>query len=82
MIGTDTASTAAPTSAPISELNSTAPSARPPSPRRVIGYPSSTVAADVASPGMPNRTEVMSPVVAVTACMPSRNANAETASIG
>ena len=55
--GTDTASTTAPTSAPTSELKSTAPSARPPSPRRVIGYPSSTVAADVASPGMPNRTE-------------------------
>ncbi len=35
--GTDTASTAAPTTAPTSELNNTAPSARPASPRRVIG---------------------------------------------
>jgi len=31
---------------------------------------------------MPNSTEVMSPVVAVTACIPSRKANAEIASIG
>ena len=35
--GTDAARTAAPTSAPTNELNSTAPSARPASPRRVIG---------------------------------------------
>ncbi len=35
--GTDTASTAAPTTAPTNELNNTAPSARPASPRRVIG---------------------------------------------
>ena len=35
--GTETASTAAPSSAPTNEMNSTAPSARPPSPRRVIG---------------------------------------------
>ena len=39
------------------------------------------VDAVVGSPGTPNSTEVMSPVVAVTAVMPSRKANASTAFI-
>ena len=40
-----------------------------------------TMAADVASPGTPRRTEVMSPVVALAASMPSRKANACTGSM-
>ena len=36
------------------------------------------IAALAASPGTPNSTEVMSPVVATTACMLRRNANAST----
>jgi hypothetical protein len=39
------------------------------------------VEAVVGSPGTPNRTDVMSPVVAVTAVMPSKNAKASTADI-
>ena len=77
-IGIETASAAAPMSAPTSELISAAPSARPASPFLAIGWPSTTVAADSPSPGTPNRIEVMSPVVAATECMPSRNANAST----
>ena len=77
-IGIDTASAAAPISAPTSELISAAPSARPASPFFAIGWPSTTVAADRPSPGTPNRIDVMSPVVAATECMPSRKANAST----
>jgi hypothetical protein len=32
-----------------------------------MGWPSTTVAAEIASPGTPKRIEVMSPVVAATA---------------
>jgi hypothetical protein len=34
------------------------------------------VAAEIASPGTPKSTEVISPVVAATECIPSRKANA------
>ena len=77
-IGTDTANVAAPITAPSSELMRAAPSARPASPRLAIGCPSTTVAAERASPGTPNRIDVMSPVVAATECMPRRKANAST----
>jgi hypothetical protein len=39
------------------------------------------VAAEIASPGTPNRTEVMSPVVAATACIPRRKAKASAGDI-
>jgi len=44
-------------------------------------WPSTIVDAVVGSPGTPNRTEVMSPVVAVTAVIPNRKAKASTADI-
>jgi hypothetical protein len=72
--GTASASATAPTSAPTSELASTAPRARPASPFFAMAWPSRMVAAVVPSPGTPNSTEVISPVVATTACMPSRKA--------
>ena len=71
----------APTMAPTSELMSAAPRARPASPFLAMGWPSMMVAVDTTSPGTPNRIEVMSPVVPVTAYIPSRNANACTGSI-
>src|SRR5687767_1688793 len=77
--GIASASANAPNRAPMSELASTAPSARPASPFFAIGCPSTIVEAVVGSPGTPNRMDVMSPVVAVTAAMPSRNANASAA---
>jgi len=46
-----------------------------------MAWPSRIVAAAVASPGTPKSTDVMSPVVATTACIPSRNANASTGCI-
>ena len=46
-----------------------------------MAWPSTIVDAVVGSPGTPNKTEVMSPVVAVTAVMPSRKAKASTAFI-
>nr|BAA23267.1 hypothetical protein [Nocardioides sp.] len=76
MMGTVAARTAAPIIEPSRELDSTAPSARPLSPRRVRGKPSSAAAAAVASPGIPNSTEVRSPVVDVTTSMPRRKAKA------
>jgi hypothetical protein len=77
-IGIAMASAKAPTSAPTSDEASAAPSARPASPFFAIACPSRMVAALAASPGTPKSTEVMSPVVAVTACMPSRKAKAST----
>src|SRR5215510_11640256 len=68
--------TSAPNTAPTSELIIAAPSARPASPFFAIAWPSTIVAAVVGSPRIPNRIEVISPVVAVTASIPSRNANA------
>ena len=70
--------TSAPKTAPTSELIMAAPRARPASPRLAIACPSTIVAAEVGSPGMPNRIDVMSPVVLVTESMPRRNANAST----
>ena len=67
--------------APTNELINTAPSARPVSPLRAMAWPSTIVDAVVGSPGTPNNTDVMSPVVAVTAVMPSKKANASTALI-
>src|SRR5205807_1591546 len=75
-IGIASPSTSAPNTAPTSELIIAAPSARPASPFFAIAWPSTIVAAVVGSPGIPNRIDVMSPVVAVTASMPSRKANA------
>jgi len=80
-IGIAIASAKAPTIAPTSDEASAAPSARPASPFFAMAWPSRMVAALEASPGTPNRIEVMSPVVATTACMPSRNANASTGCI-
>ncbi len=71
----------APNTAPTSELVRAAPRARPASPFFAMGWPSTMVAAVMPSPGMPNKMDVMSPVVAVTAEMPSRNAKASTACI-
>ena len=68
----------APNTAPKSELMIAAPSARPASPFLAMGWPSTIVEAVVGSPGIPNRIEVMSPVVLVTAAIPRRNANAST----
>jgi len=68
--------TRAPNTAPMSELIIAAPRARPASPFFAMAWPSTMVAAVVGSPGMPNRMDVMSPVVAVTASMPRRKANA------
>ena len=70
--------TSAPKTAPTSELIIAAPRARPASPFLAIAWPSTIVAAEVGSPGIPNRIDVMSPVVLVTASMPSRKANAST----
>src|SRR5262245_23767970 len=77
-IGMVRASTRAPNTAPKSELIMAAPRARPASPFLAMAWPSTTVAAVVGSPGIPKRIEVMSPVVLVTAAIPSRNANAST----
>ena len=77
-MGRARASTRAPNTAPNSELVMAAPRARPASPSLAIGWPSTMVDAVVGSPGMPNRIDVMSPVVLVTAAIPSRNANAST----
>ena len=68
----------APTKAPTSELMSAAPKARPASPFFAIAWPSRMVAAVVPSPGTPKRTEVMSPVVETTECIPRRKAKAST----
>ncbi len=59
----------------------TAPRALPASPFLAMEWPSTIVDAVVGSPGTPNKTEVMSPVVAVTAVIPKRKANASTADI-
>ena len=63
------------------KLMSAAPRARPASPFLAMGWPSTMVAAVMPSPGTPNRIDVMSPVVAVTAFEPRRNANAVVGSI-
>jgi hypothetical protein len=76
-----TASERAPKIAPTSELIRAAPKARPASPFFAIGWPSTTVAAVVPSPGTPKSTDVMSPVVDVTAFEPRRKAKAEVGSI-
>ena len=60
-------STRAPKTAPMSELIIAAPRARPASPFFAMAWPSTIVAAVVGSPGILNRIDVMSPVVAVTA---------------
>ena len=80
-MGMARASAKAPKMAPTKELMSAAPRARPASPRLAMAWPSTTVAAVMPSPGTPNSTEVMSPVVAVTAWLPSRNAKAVVGSI-
>jgi hypothetical protein len=80
-IGIATAIATAPNIAPTRELMRTAPNALPASPFRAIACPSTIVDAVVGSPGTPNRTEVISPVVAVTAVMPSKKAKASTADI-
>jgi len=80
-MGMAAASASAPKMAPTSELMSDAPRARPASPFFAMGCPSTIVDAVIASPGIPNRMDVMSPVVAVTADIPRRNANASTACI-
>jgi len=74
--GMASARASAPTTAPTRELIRAAPSARPASPFLAIAYPSRTVAAVVPSPGTPKRTEVISPVVATTECIPRRKAKA------
>ena len=66
-MGIASANAKAPKIAPTSELMSAAPKARPASPRLAMAWPSTTVAAVMPSPGTPKSTEVMSPVVAVTA---------------
>ncbi len=66
----------APITAPARELKSAAPRARPASPFLAMGCPSRMVAAAVPSPGTPKSTDVMSPVVATTACIPRRKAKA------
>ena len=53
-----------------------APNARPASPRRAIGWPSRTVAADPTVPGTPNNTAGIVSEVTVTAASPIRSANA------
>src|SRR5437879_625211 len=55
--------TRAPNTAPMSELIIAAPRARPASPFFAMAWPSTMVAAVVGSPGIPNRMDVMSPVV-------------------
>ena len=80
-IGIASARTNAPKTAPISELVRDAPSARPAWPFFAIGWPSTTSAADMPSPGTPKRIEVTSPVVAVTALEPRRKANAVVGSM-
>ncbi len=77
-MGTAIASIKAPKMEPISAAIRTAPRARPASPFFAIGWPSTMVAAVVGSPGMPNSTDVMSPVVLTTQAIPSRNAKAST----
>ena len=77
-IGMASPRTSAPKTAPMRELIMAAPRARPASPRFAIAWPSTIVAAEVGSPGMPKRIDVMSPVVFVTASIPRRNANAST----
>ena len=74
--GTARASVSAPNTDPASELKRDAPIARAASPRRAIGWPSTIVAAAVASPGMPTRIDVRSPVVAATEATPMRRAKA------
>ena len=64
--------------APIRELINAAPNALPASPFLAIAWPSKIVAAALPSPGTPKRTEVISPVVAVTECIPKRKAKAAT----
>ena len=80
-MGIARASAKAPKIAPTSELISAAPRARPASPFFAMGWPSTMVAAVMPSPGTPKRMEVISPVVAVTALEPRRNANAVVGSI-
>ena len=80
-IGTAMAIATAPNMAPTRELIRTAPNALPASPFRAMAWPSTIVDAVVGSPGTPNNTEVISPVVAVTAVIPKRKANASTADI-
>ena len=79
--GMASAKAKAPKMAPSRELIKAAPKARPASPFLAMGWPSTMVDAVIASPGIPKRIEVMSPVVAVTAAIPSRKAKASTASI-
>src|SRR5262249_58671345 len=69
-IGIATAIARAPNTAPTRELMRTAPSALPASPFRAIACPSTIVDAVVGSPGTPNRTDVISPVVAVSPGLP------------
>jgi len=80
-IGMASARAKAPKIAPSRELIKAAPRARPPSPFLAIGWPSTIVDAVIASPGIPKSIEVISPVVAVTAAIPSRKEKASTASI-
>jgi hypothetical protein len=77
-IGIQIARHNAPKIAPTNEAISAAPSARPASPFLAMGWPSTSIEAVMGSPGTPKRIDVMSPVVAVTAVIPSRKENAST----
>src|SRR5262245_5099089 len=72
----------APKIAPTNELIRAAPRARPASPFLAMGWPSTSMEAVMASPGTPNRIDVMLPVVAVTAAIPRRKEKASTGDIG
>src|SRR5262245_1620057 len=76
IMGMDKANDKAPIVDPTSELIIAAPSALPASPFFDIGYPSRMRAAEDPSPGIPKRIEVRSPVVPVTASIPSRKQKA------
>src|SRR5262249_21433167 len=64
------------------ELNRAGPRAPPATASLAVGWRAKTMEAVMGSPGTPNRIEVMSPVVAVTAVSPRRNEKAATGVIG
>ena len=80
-IGISAARNTAPNTPPTADAARLAPSARPPSPRRAIGWPSQTVAASGPVPGMPRRMLGMEPPVCTTECMATRNTQPGTMSI-
>src|SRR5262249_28580284 len=81
-IGIEIARHKAPKIAPTNELIRAAPRARPASPFFAMGWPSTTMEAEMGSAGTRNRIEVMSTVVAVTAVIQRRNEKASTGVIG